>query len=436
MRRPGRRRLPAGPAQRVQQARLNLQQAQASGTPAQVFDARYALGQAEERFQKAMGRGGDDFGKRVMSAIGSTRLVIGPQGISVAPLISSISRLFGKDSPVGTAAAGAAAGLMVLEQATQQTVAAFREFGNAQLLAGATPAEAARFGAVTGDVGSFAAHAAALQHVRSTDVFAMQEAGVSMPRPFAAADEGTALLKEMQTLHEMRGDPEAQIRRARILQMEWALSVVNVSEQVWQAQKRLAAETQRANTPENIQAAQDYAAWQRVIGQEFQNLQSRALAPTLQSTVHLFEDLDTALQRLGPHLAGANEALLKTGDQVFGKDRTADLIKQGQETMSRVAVGTVALGGVGAIGAIGVSIWEAIKGQFGFGSKAAGSAQATYDPSKATDDNTAAIEALTALLRQLGGGRRAAGAIPVGLRGAGNRQASMDAGLDLRGFRL
>jgi hypothetical protein len=404
--------LPMGPAQRVQQAFSDVQRAQQFGSPAQVFDARYQLSMAEERLGRAMSRGSDNFAAKLAGVVSSSRISLGPGGLpQIMPLVGRVAGLLGPEvaemlSPWGVAIGAAVTGLHVFAQEVGAAAGAAIRFGQAQTLSGGTAQEVSRLTSMGLDSSQIAPAAARLHERLSSDPFAMAAGmrlgiGPQLPRPFGGVDEAGTLVRVVDALRGVT-DQEERLQLARMLGAEELLKFTQISSRVWAAMKRDAETTRGVFDERTVQNARDLEAEITRYDNALQNFRGSLVKGALPGVVQDIDDFANALNYLAQG-ATQNQGAL----QDFWTGFRQGLVSQFPFLQTLLPIG-----------------------------RAAGQAQPGPDPAKqAQDDNTRALDALTAAIRQLGGGQRSAGAIPIGLRAADNRQQAIDAGLDLRGFR-
>lgn len=411
-----------GPMNRLVKAQQDLHGALLSGTMADIFDAQEALARAHGQVARARSRQqGPGRWQALQTMILSTRFNLGGRGIGASPLIgrslAALGLQGGSAAMVGAGVGAAVIGFQVagvaLREFTRQVGEAARtvsEFGQARTLSGGTTRQIAALQAL--GVQDIAGQAGAFRERISSDPTAMLAAaqlGVrATPRGLSGtANEAAGFLKMLEGLRNITADlpanataaerlaaNERQLRLARVLGQEAVLDELRVSERVWQARRRDIALRERLFDPATEQSARD-------------------LRGEMERLTRAQENLQVGMTRRGFGMAGRD-----IGQLASNLNTLTDTI----DRMGPVVDTALATFRYGLMNFPGM--------RFLFGNMGG-----TDPQTKATQDNTKAVQDLSSTIKQtVGGGPRAANALPPGLSGDALRRALENDSLQLGGL--
>lgn len=382
--------------------------------------SRLGLGSAENAgFAIPNGRGSlGDFNLpgSAASSIGNSKALswLGNFGVGIQRAVPALGKVAALSGPLGAVTVGAGAlalgagvaagGLFLAFKATEAFITnlnaasgRLRSFGAASFLSGGSASDVARLGAMGLPGSEIPGMAAGLRERLGSDPLAMGlgaqlGVGAQSARPFGATNEAALLVKTLDALRasEQKAIPvmgrlraqEETLRRARILGIETAVELTRVSNSVWASMKRDAEIRARIFDEPTQQAARDYEANLKRIGEAQDNLGTATAKPFLKDW---------------------GEALGRVAD---GVNTVADSVGRFPE-VSRAIIGALVL-------PIGI-IDSAIRGL----NALLGNAEANQQTDNATDAHTKAMLEHAKALRagMTGGGQRASTAVPDRLRG-------------------
>ena len=378
-----------GPAQRLLKAQQDLIRANQSGSPMMIMDAKYNLGRAQAGFNKAFNPQPPDFMQSLRTFIRSTRFGAG----GVSPLIGRGVDLLTSGtgmSPkaagaLSIAAVGAGAAITIMTKAAKLASERLLQLSDIRYSTGSTPGQAAQLrqmGMALGvDMGGMAKSMAAALGSDGYAQMAGARLGVSNPMggtPYGNLNEGGDFLKAVEGLRKLN-EPDA-IRTARALGIEGALPLRDMNENQWQQLKQTAGPT-----PDDTAAAMAF-------------------------NVELAE-MTTELQKLATIILPAITFVLRlmNGSAII-------------DPLSQTKMGKM----VGAFNPFKMAPGHTPKGE---------------PHTVALNENSKALKELGLQMSKLrrdffGGGERARGAIPAGLRGDALRDSLRSNGLKLGAFNL
>jgi hypothetical protein len=166
------RRPAGGPNQRLRQAWLSQQRAQASGDPLQIQDAAIRLQQAQDALDRAQRRMQPrTFASRLDSLISTSRLGIGPNGMQLMPLIGRLGALAGSGAggPAGLALGVATGALTKFTQQLREASSSLGGLSAAATITGGTGQQAAFLRSMGVDPAQQGSFAASLRQRIATD---------------------------------------------------------------------------------------------------------------------------------------------------------------------------------------------------------------------------------------------------------------------------
>ena len=230
-----------GPAQRLLKAQQDLIRANQSGSPMMIMDAKYNLGRAQARFNKAFNPQPPDFMTSLRTFIRSTRFGAG----GVSPLIGRGMDLLTSGtgmSPkvagaLSVAAVGAGVAITALTKAAKFAADGLMDFSNLRYSTGSTYGQASQLkgiGMALGlDMGGLS------RTLATADYTAQSRLGISNPMGgtyYGNLNEGADLLRAIEALRKM-SEPDA-IRSARAAGLEGVLPLRDLNEGEWQQLKK------------------------------------------------------------------------------------------------------------------------------------------------------------------------------------------------------
>lgn len=164
----------SGPNAALAAARLGLSAASAGGDPDAIQDAVFRLKQAQDRLDRARQRlTPPSFTSRLQSAISSSRIGAGPQGLQLFPLINRLIPLFGRfTGPLALATSG----LTGLAQAARQSAQTLGATSGAGMITGGGARNAAFLRAIGITPGEQPGFAGGLRERVARDPLAMSAA--------------------------------------------------------------------------------------------------------------------------------------------------------------------------------------------------------------------------------------------------------------------
>jgi hypothetical protein len=289
-----------GPATRLAQTYSALQQANASGTAQQQFNARYAYAQAQTQFANAANKINPQpktFQDKLTDALMTSR--IGTHA-GLMPLINRIVPLIGKAATLfAVGATAAAAALDTLYQGTSKAAQRLTEFAEGGLISGARGDEQSRLEVLGGAIGIAGNQMSAIARQIQASVNAGgpgavggAQAGIGMSGgPFGRVDAAAAALREINFLMREDVSLEQKERQARLVGAEDLLKFAYVSRDV-------AADLKS-----------DFGVNQRIMDKsfrsaiDFQAQTSRAAEAAERLAVVIFSPLIEATTALAKHFA-------------------------------------------------------------------------------------------------------------------------------------
>lgn len=395
-------RLAGGPMQRYDRAQRNVIMAGRYGTRDQQLDAVIGLQNAARARQRALaGLQGPGLVQSLGTAVSAGRGLAGAgvQGLAAV---------------AGTAAAALAAFAAGLKVATDSLQA----HGAARTLSGGTGAQVAFLQALGIPAGEIASLGAGLRERLSSDPQAMA-AGArmglrAMPRPYGSTNEAglvVRFIEEMRTITSA----EERLRRARALQMEAMLPLINISDQTVRALKADAAAREAIATPEALRAATELGVAFSRLRFSFESVLQALSGPAMKDVAAFVGVLADELRFFAQQLASVQ------GQQLL-RSLTND-IGAFMVTVARSAE---------ALGILRAGTTDQLLNAFQHQRKMLDQRDAALGANtRAVVDNTAALKA-----GMYGGGERAQGAIPGRLRGYGFQRALEANALRMGAFRL
>lgn len=229
----------SGPFQQLERARANLVGAAGSGSSSRMADAQLAFQRAQERVNRSQ-QGTAHGAEAAAGGLGKLHLaavaVVGAFGPFLAALQGAQARFEALTQTGGTAGQTAALSAFGISPGRQAALAA----GLRERLAAGGPAaaEGARLGL-----------------------------GIQLPRPFGAVNEASLLLKAVERLRSLQGNPEQQLRAARLFGMEGELSRINVGGAVRQRQDTLLGVGSRVLDQGTLRQVNDLTESFRLLGE-------------------------------------------------------------------------------------------------------------------------------------------------------------------------
>ena len=337
----------AKPAQTAQQAYAAAlrQQAQLNRAQAQAINSQIALNNALKR---ANGQNQSPFMKQLATAIFSTRVGFGPNGISVMPLVGQLFKLLGNLGPVGEAAAVAIAVLtaqiMFLAAAARTAIEHGTDFGRAYFSGGGTFKETqqlAGIGAATGySASDMAGMARAYNESVKNNPVALNRAASHGYSPNYSGIYGDTddTKRFLNALNDMLDNPnKAQARlAARGTPLENFGNLTYASKDV---QNQVKGYQSFVNSPEQLQKAADAQYKLNMTMAEFSRLMTsigNSILPFVNANLLIFQSGLKVLQGLFDELQIGIYNLMKWIHDKLGIGPNPDRPKDAYDDLARL----------------------------------------------------------------------------------------------------
>lgn len=370
---------PSGPFSRLADAQRNLATALAGGNQTAIDDARANLDarqRAAARAQQRLNPQQPSFMSRAMGVISSSRIGIG--GGAGATLMPLVGRLVGMLGPVGVVATVAAGALKGFADNVARTSEVLSQMHSAALTTGGNTGNIAFLKTLGIDPGT----AGGVRDALSSNPMAMAQGaqmgmGITRPRGYGAAvNEAELLENAIKRLAFSSDDAAMRLANAQRMQMDALIPQIELYRRHAATIENDSAIMKQIADPATSQAAADLQFELGRLGQGFNEIMMALGKPFIQDAANFVRFLADSLKGL---------ALVLNQNQAAVKGLIGFLSPL-----------------IGLFSMIGSAL----------GMRASPDASALSANTKAVADNTAALRAGT-----FGGGTRASGAIPAGLRG-------------------
>lgn len=349
------------------------------------------------------GRAPANFLTRLGQAIGSTRFSMGPNGLQIMPLISSLVKVFGPYGAIVTGAIAAGTALFEMAKHAAEAATAFAKIGFATGGNRVESAALAGIGNALGiDAGGMARGLNSSLTSGGMGVAAGAQLGVQGNfNPFHQ-DDARTLLKAAEGLRKLndQGKRGEAIWAATQLHISELLPVMDLSNKQWELMRQDMQQTAALNTPEMTQNATDFMAALGRVGEAFKDLVVSVFGPMLPAFTDALNDMATWIRGFVSDMQIASNQLGAIGytfkaywDGLIGdQDKMAEDMKKASDLWNTPA-----------------------------------NLNPMKDQTQATKDNTEALKQATKQ-GTFGGGERARGAVPKGWMGASPQsQAALQA---------